>query len=82
VWDLGNGKGTRAKADEAYNSGLEDHRFKERPAMPLTTDDKLTVAKAHQAQAAAENPGTPGVQGGNNKVIPANDTPTVASSNL
>jgi hypothetical protein len=74
MWNLGNGKGSRAKADEAFALGLEDHKFNERPALPLTVDDKLTISKAHQAEAAAKNPDTPGVQGGDNTAIPTSST--------
>jgi len=71
IWDLGTGTGSRTAADDAYANGLEDHKFNKRPALPLTVDDDLTVAKAKQADAAAENPTIGGVQGGNNRVIPS-----------
>jgi hypothetical protein len=79
VWDLGFGQGSRARADKTYAEGKLDHEFNERPALPLTVDDKLTIAKASQATAAANNPNVPGVKGGNNKNIPA-PTPAVSST--
>jgi hypothetical protein len=69
VFDLGTGTGTRATADKAFSAGLEDHKFNTRPALPLTVNDKLTLSKAKQAEAAAENPDVPGVQGGDNSGI-------------
>jgi hypothetical protein len=70
MWDLGTGMGTRKSSDEAYNQGLEDHRFVKRPALPLSVDDQLTLAKADQAKASATSPNTPKVIGGNNNNIP------------
>lgn len=66
MWDLGTGMG-RAAADKAYNDGLLDHRFAKRPALPLTVDDQLILAKAEAAEQSATAPR----QGGNNKSIPA-----------
>lgn len=34
LWDLGTGMGSREAADAAYQGGLEDHRFNERPLLP------------------------------------------------
>lgn len=73
MWNVGTGTSSRKAADEAFAKGLEDHRFAKRPALPLTTDDKLTLAKADQAKAAAENPNTPGVKGGDNTAIPSKE---------
>ncbi len=82
IWDLGKGKGSRAIADETYSAGLLDHRFNYRPALPLTVDDKLTIAKSEQATAAANNPTVPGVKGGDNTSIPSpKDSVSSATSN-
>jgi hypothetical protein len=67
MWDLGTGMGTKAAADRAYEEGYEDHRFNERPALPLTIDDQLTAAKASATEAGAESPG------GNNVNQPADN---------
>lgn len=74
-FDLGTGTGSREAADEAYVSGAEDHKFNDRPALPLTVDDELQIAKTEQALAAAEDPGKPAVVGGNNKTIPTSQKP-------
>lgn len=74
IWDLGTGINSRSAADEAFAQGLEDHRFAKRPALPLTTDDRLTLAKAEQATAASQNPQIPGVQGGDNTAIPKKES--------
>jgi hypothetical protein len=83
MWDLGEGMGSREIADKTYAIGLENHKFINRSALPLTTDDKLTLAKAKQAQAAADSPEVPGVQGGDNTSIPSPEngkTETVSST--
>jgi hypothetical protein len=69
MWNIGSGTGTREAADTAYAKGLLSHRFNKRPALPLTVGDELEKAKAKQAEAAAENPDTPKVKGGNNRGI-------------
>lgn len=79
LWDLGTGKGSRAAADAAFSQGKLDHRFNKRPAFPLTVDDKLSMAKADQAKAAAENPNTPSVKGGDNKNQPSSKGSTAGS---
>jgi hypothetical protein len=83
MWDLGEGWGSREIADKTYALGLENHKFINRSALPLTTDDKLTLSKARQAEAAAENPEVSGVQGGDNTSIPSTEngaTETVSST--
>jgi hypothetical protein len=68
-FDLGTGTGTREAADEAYRTGKEDHKFVERPALPLSVDDKLTLAKT-QVELSGGN-ASPG--GDNTAVIPKED---------
>jgi hypothetical protein len=69
LWDLGTGQGTVNAMEQAFTSGKEDHVFNKRPALPLTVDAQLTLAKSEQAKAAAEQTDVPGVQGGNNVPI-------------
>lgn len=72
MWDVGTGMGSRKAADDAYAQGLEDHRFVKRPALPLSVDDQLALAKADQAKAAAK--AGKAVVGGNNNVTPTAKT--------
>ncbi len=76
MWDLGTGKGLAA-SEQAFLSGAEEHKFNARPALPLTVSDKLVLAKADQAEAAAHSSGNvPAPIGGNNVPIPKKDTGT------
>ena len=75
-FDLGTGIGTREAADEAYHSGAEEHIFETRPALPLTVDDKLTIAKSKQIE---EGKAAQGGFGGDNTSVPSSDS-TPASS--
>lgn len=76
LWDVGTGMGSRRAADEAFDTGKLDHRFNKRALFPLTVDEKLSLAKAKQAEAAATNPNVPGVKGGNNRVQPTSQQPS------
>lgn len=73
LWNVGTGNGFGAM-EKAFTSGAEDHVFNTRRALPLTVDAELTLAKAEQAAAAAENPAVPGVKGGNNVPVAASTT--------
>lgn len=46
LWDLGTGMGSKRAADAAYQSGAEDFRFNERPALPPTAYDRQKRAEA------------------------------------
>jgi hypothetical protein len=76
LWDLGTGAKSLEAAERAYHEGFEEHRFNSRPIMPLTVDDKLTLAKTEAALNPAESgaqPGTPGggsTNGGDNTGVP------------
>ncbi len=50
LWDLGTGMGTREAADAAYQQGLEDHTFNDRPLLGAQT-------KAEQAPQQAGDQG-------------------------
>lgn len=76
LWDVGTGMGSRRAADEAFDTGKLDHRFNKRALFPLTTDEKLSMAKAEQAQAAARNPNVPAPKGGNNNNQPSSQSPS------
>jgi hypothetical protein len=80
LWDLGAGSGSLAAMEETFVSGKEEHVFNLRPALPLTVDAQLTLAKSKQAEAAAEQPNTPKVFGGDNVPIAAPSTPTSTST--
>jgi hypothetical protein len=54
MWDLGSGVGDKAKADAAYQRGLEDFAFNERSALPETVFDKINRAKADAAPMQAK----------------------------
>jgi hypothetical protein len=50
LWDLGSGMGNEAAADAAYDDGLEDFEFADRPALPQTVYDKLVQSQLTDAQ--------------------------------
>jgi len=70
MWDVGTGMGSRASADEAFVAGKLDHKFNERQAFPLTTNDVLALAKAK----ATEEGSKAELKGGNNIVQPSSKT--------
>lgn len=49
MWDLGTGMGTRDAADRAYQEGYEDHVFNNRPLMPMTVNEHMTLLQGKQA---------------------------------
>jgi hypothetical protein len=54
LWDLGTGMGSPEAADAAYEQGLEDFAFAERPALPPSTYDQIQQAKADEAPQASK----------------------------
>lgn len=48
LWDIGTGTG-RDAAERAYQQGYEDHKFNQRPAMPLTDQERLAIAQQKKA---------------------------------
>jgi hypothetical protein len=45
LWNLGTGMGSREAADKAYQSGLEDHTFNDRPLMGAQTKAEMEPTK-------------------------------------
>jgi len=55
IWDLGTGTGTAEAADRAYDDGqgIEAFRFRKRPALPMSSYQKVEEAKAAHADKGA-----------------------------
>ncbi len=45
LWDIGSGQGTLDAAERAYQEGMEDHQFNQRPLLPLTELERLQLAQ-------------------------------------
>lgn len=72
LWDVGTGMGNRKVADDAYAKGVLDHRFPQRPALPLSVTDQLILAKAVDIR---KNGGATN-NGGDNTGVPASGNRT------
>lgn len=43
IWDLGTGTGDQVRANRAYQQGMLDFRFNDRPALTITQQEKLAL---------------------------------------